>query len=121
MGRDAFDTPTGGWFGDGHRRRTSLSVIVHDLDIVGPVGLPDKADAELIVDADAVLTNAVAVQGLEPIGRGNANVVEAGGGLQLIQFTQCRGESIVPDPALAGDEETVGVLALEGLDHRLNI
>jgi hypothetical protein len=44
------------------------SMIVHDFHILGTV-IPTKADAPLIVDADAVLTLAVALEGFEPIAR----------------------------------------------------
>jgi len=33
-----------------------------------PIGLPDKAETVLIVDADAMLTRAVSFQGLKPVG-----------------------------------------------------
>jgi hypothetical protein len=42
-------------------------VVVHDFDIVGVSFAPMKADAVLIVDPDAVLSDAVSFQGFEPI------------------------------------------------------
>jgi hypothetical protein len=45
-----------------------LLVVVHDLDVVGVVVNPAKADAPLVIDADAVLSRAVSGQFLEAIG-----------------------------------------------------
>ena len=42
-----------------------LLVVVHDFDLVGAVGVPHKADAPLVIDADAVLPFAVALQGFK--------------------------------------------------------
>jgi len=44
-------------------------VIVADLDLVNITVAPDKADAPLVVDADAVLAFALAREALEPIAR----------------------------------------------------
>ena len=43
-------------------------MVVHDLDVLGAI-VPAKANAPLGVDANAVLTLAVALQGLEPVAR----------------------------------------------------
>ena len=40
-------------------------MVVHDLDVVGASGTPSKAEAPLLVDADAVRTGTVAGQLLE--------------------------------------------------------
>jgi len=45
-----------------------LSVIVDDLDVVRVSVSPPKADAPLIVDADAVLALSITAQCLEPSG-----------------------------------------------------
>ena len=44
-----------------------LRVVVDDLDVEGIGGAPDEADAPLIVDADAVLACAIALERLKPI------------------------------------------------------
>jgi hypothetical protein len=46
------------------------SVIVHDLHVKRVAVLPTEADAPLVVDADAPLALAVALEGLEPIAWG---------------------------------------------------
>jgi len=57
------------------RRHSHSSVIVDNLDIVRVSVLPSKADAPLVVDANAVLTLSVAAQGFEPVARGGAQVL----------------------------------------------
>src|SRR3569833_3323100 len=44
------------------------SLIVHDLDRLGAV-VPSETDAPLVVDPDAVLARAVALQRLQPVAR----------------------------------------------------
>ena len=44
-------------------------MVIHDLDIVRIARSPVEADAPLIVDADAVLTLAIAVKSFETIAR----------------------------------------------------
>jgi hypothetical protein len=51
-------------------------VIIGDLHIVRPIVLPEKADAELIVDPYAVLAAPVALQSLQSISRRSTKVVE---------------------------------------------
>jgi hypothetical protein len=45
------------------------SVVVDDFNVVGVAVNPAETDAPLIVDADAVLAFALALQGFQPIGR----------------------------------------------------
>jgi len=57
-------------------RWVGRSVVIGDLDIVCSIVLPDKADAELIVDSYAVLAAPVALQSLQPIPWRSSQVVE---------------------------------------------
>jgi hypothetical protein len=98
-----------------------LSAIIHDLDVVCSVWLPGEADAPLFVNPNAVLALAFALQQLQPIPRGNAKVFETGGCLQLIQLAQCDELHRAPQFAPSGEEEAMGVLALEGLNHGVSI
>jgi hypothetical protein len=61
-------------------------VVIDDFDIVGCVFEPPKADPPLIVYADAVLTNAIASQGLEPVAWWYAQVVQKVGSLKNHEF-----------------------------------
>ncbi len=51
-------------------------MIVHDLDLIGVAVVPDKANAPLVVDADAVLTVAVARKSLKAITGRDSQVIQ---------------------------------------------
>jgi hypothetical protein len=57
-------------------------VIVDDLDIVGVAAAPTEANAELVVDADAMLTDALACKFLKSVGWWDLEVGEGGGGVE---------------------------------------
>jgi hypothetical protein len=59
-----------------------LLVVVHDLDLVSVARVPSKADAPLVVHADAVLTLSVAPELLESVARRDAKVIEGFGRVQ---------------------------------------
>jgi hypothetical protein len=61
-------------------------VIVDNLDIVRGSVLPTKADTPLVVDANAVLTLSVAAQRLEPIARGDGQVLDRPCSMQIQQL-----------------------------------
>jgi hypothetical protein len=61
-------------------------VVIRDLDFVRPVNLPDEADAILIVDSDAVLADAVALQRFQPVTRRDAQVAQVDGCFNLVQL-----------------------------------
>jgi len=44
-----------------------ISVIVNDFHFGRPFSSPDKADTPLVIDANAVLTLAITLQGFEPV------------------------------------------------------
>jgi hypothetical protein len=100
-------------------------VIIHDLDVVCSVLLPGETDTplirKLILDANAVLALAGSLERLEPIAWRNANVLKPSGRLQLIQLSECDGLRCAPGVAPPGEEEAVGVLAAEGLNHGFSI
>jgi len=53
-------------------------VVVNDLDVMGIIALPHKADAPLFVDPDAMLPLPVTAQRLQIIGRRNAQHFKGG-------------------------------------------
>ena len=57
-------------------------MVVDDLDVMGVAALPTEANPELVVDADAVLTDAIAGKLLKSIGRRHLEVGEGGGGVE---------------------------------------
>jgi len=50
-------------------------MIVHDLDVFSPCVRPTEAEAELIVNADAMLARTVPFQRFQPIPRRNPQIV----------------------------------------------
>src|SRR3546814_3403259 len=66
-----------GWMGGSRLAMEVSSVVVDDLDIGGLRALPAKTHAELVVDANAVLTLAVAAQCFKAVARRDTQVVEA--------------------------------------------
>jgi len=60
-------------------------MIIDDHDISGIAVLPDKTDAPLIVDANAVLTCAVAFQRFQAVRRGYAQIFQRFG---IVEHTQ---------------------------------
>jgi hypothetical protein len=58
-------------------------VVVDDLDILGIAVFEAKAQASLVIDANTVLPAAISVEGLEPIARRYAQIIEGGGGIEL--------------------------------------
>ena len=62
-------------------------VVVRDFDVVRIAIVPAKADAILLVDADAVLTRAIAAEPLEPVARGDGQFGDIPYSVQLVQFS----------------------------------
>ena len=88
-------------------------MVIYDLDIPGFIGGPVKADAPLIVDADAVLTGTGAFKLFEPVARDRLHILQGIGIVQIQQFAARR--------ALDLGREFLGKLPLEnllGLDGR---
>jgi hypothetical protein len=56
-------------------------VVVDEFDVPGAAGTPGETEAPLVVDADAVLPDAVAGQLLQTVARGYPQVVDALGGV----------------------------------------
>jgi hypothetical protein len=61
-------------------------VVVNDLQVFRSPRCPDKADAVLHVDRDAVLASAVADELFESVARWNLQVVQTVGVVRLKQF-----------------------------------
>lgn len=96
----------------------AVSVVVDDLDVIGAAVSPDEAEAELIVDPDAVLAAAIPGEGLKAVPGWDSEIVQGLGHLQLTQ--------LAPGHLLEGDEppdagtvgEGLGVRTAERPDHQ---
>lgn len=64
-------------------------MVVDNLHVRGTSRRPAEANAVLVVDTDAVLSDSVRSQLLEPIGWWGSQVIEHMGLVQLVEFTTC--------------------------------
>ena len=62
-------------------------MIVHDFHIVGIAVAPNKADAPLVVNADAVLSFSIAFQRFQVIAWWRLQIAKFGGDIQLPQLS----------------------------------
>lgn len=62
-------------------------VVIDDLNIVGILSVPTKAEAPLVVDANAVLPATVALEGFQAIAGRQTHDVESIGGIELQEFS----------------------------------
>ncbi len=92
-------------------------VVVNDLDIFGADGRPSEANAELVVDPDAVLTGPVTLERLEPITRRNSQVFQAARDLQLPDLPSSRGLDTIESPDASTFRKGLRLRALERDDH----
>jgi hypothetical protein len=51
-------------------------VIVKDLNLLWPGTSPQKADAPLVINSDAVFPSSIALEGFKPIPRRDAEIIE---------------------------------------------
>jgi hypothetical protein len=96
-------------------------VVIRYLYVEGITVTPHEANAELIVNSNAVLARSVIAQVLEPVAGRNSQILQPPGGMEHGQFflsgapQVCRGHSL----ALACVPEFLRTLVREGLDHRI--
>ena len=62
-------------------------MIIDDLRVVSISVMPDKADAKLIVDPNAVLPQSISGEGLEPVAWERRQVAQLARGMKLLQFS----------------------------------
>ena len=74
-------------------------MIISDFYVVGSIGLPDKADPPLIVDADAVLAFPVSRERFKAIAWGHPQILNILGGVQHAQLASRNGLNIAGEPA----------------------
>jgi hypothetical protein len=93
-------------------------VIIDDFHVGRTVGSPSEANAPLIIDANAVLSQSVSFQGFEPVPGRSQQISQFDRSCQLIEFATRGAFAIYPacNPLPSG--ELLGLLAFEGPDHR---
>ena len=93
-------------------------MIIDDFHIVGIAPEPAEADAPLVIDADAVLADAVAMEPLEAIPRGDSEVLKAHRSVQYPQLAESGALHVRAElPDRLAVKEPFGVLIPEALDH----
>ena len=94
-------------------------MIIHDLEVFSTRVRPMEAEAELIVNTNAVLAYTVPFQGFQSITRWNSQIVELARDLQLPQLASRNGHDIRHSPDRRSLSERLRLGALESLDHGL--
>jgi hypothetical protein len=61
-------------------------MVVNNLNIIGGIFLPSKADAPLAIDSDTVLALPVSVQCLQTVTLRRSQVIEIGGRIKVVQL-----------------------------------
>jgi len=93
-------------------------MIINDFNVVASIGLPDKADPPLVVDANAVLAFPVSRDRFKSIAWGNPQILNILGGVQHAQLATHYGLKIAgrsPDHAAVPDGFRLRIL--ECPDH----
>lgn len=95
----------------------SDSVVIHNFHAVGTIVMPGKAHAPLIIDANAVLAFAVALQRLQQVARRNAKTVQFSGRVQLQQLAPSHPFNVFEPAHRLTVEQGLGVGTGERADH----
>ena len=96
-------------------------VVVNDLNVLRSRGGPAEADAPLIVDADAVLTLAVALERLKSIAGRRTQELKCRRGLELRELSGSHLNDRPEACRFAGFKKLASVAAPEALDHRASV
>ena len=93
-------------------------MVIDDLDIEHVAIPPSEADAPLLVDEDAVLARAIALECLELIRWGDHQVAQIGSAIEILQLLACALLNLIFQ-ALdeCPSEYGLRVFILEGPDH----
>lgn len=94
-----------------------LSVIVHNLDVIGVAISPMETYSPLIVDSDTVLPGPVSFQRFQPIPANLCQVVQAGRCMEASQPRTSSGFDRTESTAAEPSVKRLGFLALKREDH----
>jgi hypothetical protein len=93
-------------------------VIVDDFDGMRLALLPDKADPPLVVDADRMLPGPVASQGLKPVARRRAQIIQPASRMQQKQLAADAALYRREMPNRPVVKQEFGILLRERSDHK---
>jgi hypothetical protein len=93
-------------------------VVVDDLDVMGVTTDPAEANAKLVVDADAVLAEAIAGQFLQSVSRWHFQVSEGDCGVEHDELAEGNTLEIRRESAdLLALEKSLGVVVAKAANH----
>ena len=92
-------------------------MVIDDLDIPGGSIAPHETDAELVVDADAPLSDTIAREFLQPVLWRHPQRLDARGGMHHLKLSHCHGGEVGKTRHTGSIKQGFGIPALERLDH----
>jgi hypothetical protein len=92
-------------------------MVVDDFNAIRSILLPFKANAELIIDADTVLTTPVSLQRFQHISGRVAEIVKTEGRIHAVEFSPGYAFNTTPSPVCAGLCQFRRVAVFEAPDH----
>jgi len=93
-------------------------VVVDDFDVVGVAADPAEADSKLVVDADAVLTEAVTGEFFKSIGGWDLQIGEGSGGIKHDELAESNTVEIGWETTnFLALEEAFGVVVAKTANH----
>jgi len=98
-----------------------LLVVINNLNFISVSVPPLKADAPLVVDADAVLAFAISLQPLQPISWKRRKGSDIRCRIEHVQLAKSRALDGPEPPHRVSAEEALGFGAAEGPDHRRRV
>jgi hypothetical protein len=93
------------------------SVVVHYLNLVSHVVVPDKTNAPLVIDEDAVLSFSIILQGLQVVTGRNSQTDQFRESMQLQELSPCHPFDVSEAGHGLTFEQSFGVAADERMDH----
>jgi hypothetical protein len=97
----------------------SSLVVVHNFDLVGIRFLPDKANPELVINTDTVLTLTIAFQGMQAVPRQRLQILQALGRIQHQELASSCPLNIDELGDVLVVKKSLRLRAFEGLYHHL--
>lgn len=93
-------------------------MIISNLNVVRVASAPDKADAPLVVDSDAVLSRPFAFELFESVGRWDAQGIQMSNGLNYCELTRGDALNVLGDSSgKLPLENSLGFAVTKGLNH----
>ena len=99
----------------------TISVVVNDFNVFWPGFCPDKAEPELVVDADALLAMAVSPERLQAVAWWDLQIVEAARSFEDGEFAEGNSREACESPHRPALRQSPGVAATKRPDPQLTL